>query len=152
TFTATAADTGRDAWKRQLYAYLMAFGDDDFYGHIPADNPITAEQLKAMGFTFVDHDALAGTEKYRRVQAKKESLALPLYEFASTRDGEDRITDASIASVMAMLAQNVLNNPMLAQAIGPEQALQWVNAIGYFSGMPRDFKLRFAGKNADEQQ
>ena len=152
TFTATAADIARDAWKRQIYAYLMAFGDDDFYGHIPADNPITQEQLAKMGFTFVDHDQMVGTEKYRRVRAPKKSLALPLYEFASTRDGEDRVSDSAIAAVMATLARDVMNNPMLAQAIGPEQALQWVNAIGYFSGMPRDFKLRFTGKTPEEEK
>ena len=152
TFTATAADSGRDAWKRQIYAYLMAFGDDDMYGHIPADNPITQEQLTALGFTFVDHDSLVGAEKYRRVRTQKASLAIPLYEFASTRDGEDRISDSAIATVMATLARDVMSNPMLAQAIGAEQALQWVNAIGYFAGMPRDFKLRFAGKPIEEQQ
>lgn len=152
TFTATAADIGRDAWKKQSYAYLMAFGDDDFYGHIPADNPITQEQLEKMGFTYVDHDDLAGTEKYRRVRAKKETLALPLHEFASTRDGEDRTSDSAIAAVMATLARDVMNNPMLAQAVGAEQGLQWINAIGYFSGMPRDFKLRMAGKPLEQQQ
>lgn len=151
-FTATAVDIGRDAWKRQLYVYTMAFGDDDFYGHIPADNPITKDQLTALGFTFVDNDEVAGEAKYRRVRAKKDAVALPLYEFASTRDGDDRTSDSAIASVMATLVRDLINNPMTAAAIGPEQAIALTNAIGHFSGLPRDFKLRFTGKTPEEQQ
>lgn len=152
TFTGTAVDIGRDAWKRQLYTYLMAFGDDDFYGHIPADNPITNEQLEALGFTFVDNDKMDGKEKYRRVHAKKSSIALPLYEFASTRDGEDRTNDSAIATVMATLIRDLINNPMTAAAIGPEQAIEWANAVGYFAGLPRDLKLRFTGQTPEQQQ
>ncbi len=152
TFTGTAMDIGRDAWKRQLYCYTMAFGDDDFYGHIPADNTITKEQLDALGFTYVDHDEMAGSEKYRRVRAKKSSLALPLYEFASTRDGEDRSNDSAIAAVMATLVRDLMNNPMMAAAIGPEQGIALANAIAYFAGLPRDFKLRFTGQTVDQQK
>jgi len=150
TFTSTPFDIMRDAQKRQLYAYLMTYGEGDFYGHIPAENEITEEQLEAMGFSYVDNDNMVGKEKFRRVRAKKESVALPLYEFAATRDGEDRSSDAQVATVMATFVRDLLANPMTASAIGPEQAIQLANQIAYFAGLPRDFKLRNTGKTPEE--
>lgn len=152
TFTATPVDLERDAWKRQIYAYLMTYGDDDFYGHIPAENEVTKEQLTAMGFTYVDNDAMTGKEKFRRVLVNKSSVALPLYEFASTRDGEDRTSDREVATVMATFARDILNNPMLATAIGPDQALAMANQIAYLAGLPRDFKLRNIGATPEAMQ
>jgi hypothetical protein len=152
TFTATPVDIARDAQKRQLYAYLMAYGDEDFYGHIPADNEITEEQLKTLGFSYADRDEMVGKEKFRRVRATKDSISLPLHEFSATRDGEDRTSDSAIAQVMATLARDVMNNPMLAAGIGPEQGIAWANAIGYYAGLPRDFKLRFTGQTPDQQK
>lgn len=152
TFTATPVDLARDAWKRQIYAYLMEYGEADFYGHIPAENEITDAQLTALGFSFVDSDGMVGKEKYRRVRATKQNVALPLYEFSATRDGEDRTSDAQLATVMATFVRDLLNNPMTAAAIGPEQAIALANQIAYFAGLPRDFKLRNTGKTPEEQK
>lgn len=152
TFTATPVDLEREAWKRQIYAYLMTYGDDDFYGNIPAENEITKDQLEALGFTYVDKDDLTGREAFRRVKIKKSRLAMPLYEFASTRDGEDRTSDREVATVMATFARDILNNPMLAQAIGPDQALGMANQIAYLAGLPRDFKLRNVGGTPQQMQ
>ena len=152
TFTATPVDIARDAWKRQIYIYLMAYGEVDFYGHIPAENEITEEQLKNLKFSFVDDDSMVGKEKFRRVRAKKESVALPLYEFASTRDGEDRSSDAQVAGIMATFYRDLLSNPMTASAIGPDQAIDLANQIAYYAGLPRDFKLRNTGKTPEEQK
>ncbi len=153
TFTATPVDLERDAWKRQIYAYLMTYGDDDFYGTIPAEGQITKEQLTAMGFTFVDNDAMVGKDKFIRVRAnKKNLLALPLYEFASTKDGEDRSSDSQAAVVMSQFFQNVMANPMLATAIGPDQAIFWANHIAHLAGVDRDMNLRNVGGTPEAQQ
>lgn len=152
TFTAIPVDNARDAWKRQIYVYLMAYGDDDMYGHIPSDNEITDEQLKALGFSFVDSDQMVGKEKFRRVLAKRSTLALPLYEFAATRDGEDRASDKEMAAVMATFARDLMSNPITAQAIGPDQAIQIANQIAYLAGLPRDFKIRNVGGSPEEMQ
>ncbi len=152
TFTATPVDIERDAWKRQIYAFLMSNGDDDFYGTIPAETEITKEQLTKMGFSFVDSDEVARKDKWIRVRAKKSNLALPLYSFASTRDGEDRTSDRETAVVMATFARDILNNPMTATAIGPDQALDMANKIAHLSGIDRDFKLRNVGGTPEEQK
>lgn len=150
-FTGTAIDLARDAQKRQLYAYLMAYGDDDFYGHIPADNEITKEQLNELGFEYVDDDKTAGKEKFRRVKAKKPSVALPLYEFAATRDGDDRQSDAQIATVLATFARDLFSNPVTLQAIGPDQAIELANKIAKYAGLP-EVKLRNVGLNPEKQK
>lgn len=152
TFTATPVDIEREAWKRQIYAYLMAYGDDDFYGSIPAENEITKEQLEALGFSYTDHDDLTGKEPFRRVSIKKSKMALPLHEFASVRDGEDRTSDRDVAAVMATFARDLLSNPMTAQAIGPDQAIGMANQIAYLAGLPRDFKLRNVGGTPEQMQ
>ena len=152
TFTATPVDIARDAWKRQLYTYLMAYGDEDFYGHIPADNEITAEQLQSLGFAYADPDGMVGKEKFRRVRAKRSKLALPLYEFAATRDGEDRTSDREMATVMATFARDLMQNPITAQAIGPDQAIEIANKIAYLAGLPRDFKIRNVGGSAEQMR
>ena len=152
TFTATPVDIARDAWKRQLYLYLMAYGDEDFYAHIPSDNEINAEQLQALGFSYADPDAMVGKEKFRRVRAKRSKLALPLYTFASTRDGEDRTSDREMATVMATFARDLMQNPITAQAIGPDQAIDIANKIAYLAGLPRDFKIRNVGGSAEQMR
>lgn len=152
TFTATPVDIEREAWKRQIYAYLMAYGDDDFYGSIPADNEISKEQLAALKFSYVDSDDLNGREKYRRVRAKKSAVALPLYEFASTRDGEDRTSDRETAGVMATFVRDLMSNPITAQAIGADQAIALANQIAFLAGLDRDFKLRNVGGTPEQQQ
>lgn len=152
TFTATPVDIERDAWKRQIYAYLMTYGDDDFYGTITSEIELTKEVLTALGFSFVDNDTLAGKDKFRRVRVKKSALALPLYEFASTRDGEDRMSDREVAMVMATFARDVMSNPITAQAIGPDQALDMANRIAHLAGVDRDFKLQNVGGSPEQQQ
>ena len=152
TFTATPVDIEREAWKRQLYAYLMTYGDDDFYGTIPSETELTKEQIEALGFSFVDNDEMAGKDKFRRVRVKKSAMALPLYGFASTRDGEDRTSDREVALVMATFYRDMMSNPITAQAIGPDQALDMANRIAHFAGVDRDFKLRNVGGSPEQQQ
>jgi hypothetical protein len=159
-FTSTPVDIFRDAWKRQLYQGLMAYGDEDIYAHIASDLPLTKEALEKMGFTFADeHDDMS--EGYypgihhRRIKVKKQATAIELWEIASTRDGDDRPNDAQTAQVLAQLVQPLLANPMTAQAIGAAQAIELANKIGQLAGLDRDFKLRDMtpqGANPQEQQ
>jgi hypothetical protein len=53
---------------------------------------------------------------------------------------------------MATLARDVMNNPITAAAVGPDQAIAMLNAIGYYAGLPRDFKLRNTGKTPEEEK
>lgn len=140
-FSATPVDIACMAWKRQLYQGLMAFGDDDIYTMIPSDTPLEQSVLEAMGFTFVDRD-MTNQDRYVQARIAKNRLALPLWSFASTRDNEDRTDNFRIAQTMGQLLQNMLNNPMLAQAIGPDQAIDLSNVLWKLAGLPPDRKLR----------
>lgn len=153
-FTATPVDIAREAWKRQLYQGLMAYGDDDIWVHIPADIPMTPEALNLMGFVIHDKPvimAAAGQgpglgfsprDKFYRARIKKSKIAMALWEFASTRDGEDRGDNSKVAQTMSLMVQNLLSNPMTAAAIGPAQAIELANQIARLAGLPKDFKLR----------
>ena len=142
-FTSKPVDIAREAMKRQVYQGLMAYGDDDFYTHIPSDFPLNKEALKEMGFTFVDKDEMVGAkDTHRRARVKKKLTAIELWEIASQRDGTDRPSDAGMATVMGQLVNQLLANPMIAPAIGAQQAIDIANQIAQLAGLPRDFKLK----------
>lgn len=151
-FTATPVDIAMGAWKRQLYQGVMAYGDDDFWVHIPSDTPLVKEVLQKMGFTFVDHDKPSAGDRYIRALANKKTTAMNLWEFASMRDGRDRVDNAKLAMAMAQFVQSYMANPMTAQAIGAAQAIDLANYIAKLAGMPRDFKLRDMSPSPEQQQ
>jgi hypothetical protein len=149
-FTATPVDIGRDAHKRQLYIGLMQYGDEDFWVHLPSDTPLTQDQLAQFGFTVHKKEDLVAKDQFRRYNAKKKHLsAIPLWSLASTRDGEDRIDNTRTAQAMGMLLQQMMANPIIAPAIGADQAIEWCNRIARLAGIEKDFKLRNVAPQAD---
>lgn len=151
-FTATPVDIAMDAMKRQNYQGLMAYGDDDIWVHIPADNALTPKQVEALGFTIHDKDLQSERDRYHLATISKDSTAVPLWAFSSTRYDSDRVDGVKIAQAMASFIQPYLMNPMTAQAIGPEQAIELANQISRIAGLPRDFKLRNTGPSTAEEQ
>lgn len=141
-FTATPVDIARDAWKRQLYWGLMAYGDPYIYTHIPSETPLTKEQLTKFGFTFNEKDVEVSQDNYRRAKVHKDDTAIDIWYLTATRDGDDRVNDAQIAVAMAQFAQQLLMNPLTAQAVGADQFIEMANRIGQLAGLPRDFKIR----------
>jgi hypothetical protein len=141
-FTAKPVAIARESMKRQIYCGLMAFGDPFFYSHVPSDLPLSKDVLEKMGFTYADPDEQhVRVDRHRRVIVDLKKTALDLWMFASTRDGQDRPNDAQMAQVMATMAQQLLANPLTAQAIGAHQAIMIANQIAQLAGLPRDFKL-----------
>jgi hypothetical protein len=152
-FNATPCDIAIGAWKRQLYQGLMAYGDDDIYVLLPSDIQLTKEQLTEMGFTFVDNDEhVSSTDRYRLAKTTKKITAMELWQFASTRDGDDRSSDGEAGRNMATLMQTIMANPVLMQTIGPDQLLELVNETAQLIGIRRDLKLRNANPNASAEQ
>ncbi|HEU4340038.1 MAG TPA: hypothetical protein VFU31_00560 [Candidatus Binatia bacterium] len=151
-FTSTPVDIARDAWKRQLYMGLMAHGDDDIYALLPSEIKLDKPALQKLGFTYVDNDEMVKNDRYKEVRTTKKFIALPLWSFSSTRDGDDRASDQQTAQALAMLWDKVMNNPITAQAVGPDQAIEWANQIGRLAGLDRDFKLRNSAGTPEEQQ
>ena len=154
-FTTTPVDIAAEAQKRQIYAGLMNYGDQDIYVHIPADSILTKDVLQSMGFTYVDNSVKTeGTSQrmYSKYHVRLNAVAVDLWEFASTRDQQDRVQNDKIAVALAQLFGEIMGNPITAQAVGAQQAIDWANEIAYFSGMPRDFKLRAVGGDTTPQQ
>jgi hypothetical protein len=144
TFTATPVDIMCEAWKRQIYVYLMAFGDDDIYAQIPAKTPLSKQQLEEMGFTFIDHDEAvlySPNKKFIAAKIKKDKTAVDIWYFASTRDGEDRTNDREVAVAMSQVMQPILNVPGMVQALGLDQIIEITNMIAQKAGVDRDFQL-----------
>lgn len=149
-YTGMGVDRGWEAWKRQLYSFLMAFGSPDVYAHLSHDPEYTPELLGVLGFTVVN--------KAKRLDSKHlvsgKKAMLQVEYFASTRDGAQRVNDTALAQAMLQMLGNALQNPMVAQAIGPEQSILLLNKVLEEMGLPEDFKLQAIPPQApsDEQQ
>lgn len=144
-FTTTPVDIAAEAWKRQLYIGLMNYGDEHMYIHIPSDVPLTKDTLEKMGFIYMDADIESrenGHRSHKRYRVPKKIVAVSLWEFASAKDQADRINNDKIAMALATLFDKIMTNPMTAEAVGAQQALEWANEISHFAGLPDDFKLR----------
>lgn len=138
-FAGVAIDRGCDAWKRQVYNYLMAYGEEEVYAQIPANIPLTTEKLNELGFTVEEHaENMAGKHL---IKTKKSALQSEY--FVSTREFGDRPQNADMANAMAQFLGSVFSNPILMQSIGPEQAIHLMNQVLETMGLPRDFKLNF---------
>lgn len=154
-FTKTPVDIAAEAWKRQLYLGLMNYGDEHMYVHIPSDMLLTREVLEAMGFTYMEQgntQVLGGRRSHTRYRVPKKIVAINLWEFASMKDQEDRINNDKIALALARLFEEVLGNPITAQAIGPDQAIEFANQIAHFAGLPADFRMRNTQQGSNPQQ
>ncbi len=147
-FTQTPVDLATEAWKRQIYAGLMAYGSEDFYSFVAYDNEITPALLKELGFTTVeqDEDKVRNRRVYLKgsrsaVKEKRDATSVMLESFAATRDEGDRISDSDTAgALMQFLMASV--NTEYGVCIGGDQYIELLNEIGQRSGaFNRDFKL-----------
>jgi len=145
-FTSSSVDRAVYAWKTQIYNGLMAYGEPEFYAQL--QTPVTRERLERLGFTVEDADEGITSKP---VVAVKDKTAISLESFSSVRDGMDRINNPASANVMAQLFGAAMSNPLVAQVIGPEQAVGLLNQIFELSGVPRDFRLKMA-KSVEELQ
>lgn len=145
-FTATPVDQGIYAWKKQLYDGLMAYGDNEFYAQLT--HKVDDDKLKKLGFTVESK----WDNKHRRMLVKAKKSAVMVESFASTRDGEDRINNSALADAMSKVLGFVIGNEQLMNAIGDEQAIDLVNEITEYLGLPEDFKLRDVAKGAPPKQ
>lgn len=140
TFTSTPVDIAREAMKAQIYQALMAYGDEETYAQV-SDGTMTAvpeKALEQLGFTVDEKPTQPGGKTLVKAKAK---TAIALEEFASTRDGDDRIDNVAGATAISNFMATILQNPMMEAAIGAEQAISIFNLIAQLAGFPRDFKL-----------
>lgn len=141
-FTAGAVDRGIYALKVMLYEGLMAYGETDLYARLP--NPVSEEQLKALGFTVEESD-----KKTTLVTGKKTAMLIE--SFASTRDGDLRSSGPDTAHAMVAMLQAITSNQQLLMEVGVPQVITLINEIASIAGLPRDFKFVPTGINAEHQ-
>ena len=152
-FTGTPVDNFMSAWKRQIYSYTMAYGDKEFYAHIPSEPKLTKKQLEVLGFAYADEDVFVeGSDKFRRIKVNKNSIAHPLHEFASNRDDIDRTSDVKVAAAMAQIMTPLLRNPITLQALGADQIIQIAEKIAHLAGVDRDFHLHAKPVTTPDEQ
>lgn len=153
-FTGVAIDQGIDAWKRQIYNGLMAYGQPDFYAQVAMDqspeSPTAAlnkDALEKLGFTAEGkYD-----EKRHKQYLKANKTAIAYESFSSDREGDERRNNAEMAQAMVQLLDTAMKYPQIAQSITPDQLIDMVNKIGQMGGLPRDFKLVASGEAKDLQ-
>ena len=149
-FTSSAIDRATDAWKRQIYEYLMAYGEEEVYAQLSIEEirDIGEQALNDMGFTVEEHGAQG--DKYAKV--KGSLTATQLEYIALTNESGQKTDNKAIANAMTQIFVGALNNPLLAQALGPDQSIQLLNQIIKWLGLPEDFRLRVANNGQNPQQ
>lgn len=147
-FTGISLDQGIDAWKKQLYQGLMAYGQPEFYAQVAMDEPMDETKLDALGFT------MGGKydEKTRKAYLKVKKTAIAYESFSSDRDGDMRINNAELAQACVQLLDTALKYPQVQEKINGDQLVQMVNQIARLAGLPNDFRLISTNAEAPMQQ
>lgn len=146
TFTGGFVDDGIYAWKKQLYEAMMAYSSDEVFARVTRLNNKTKEQVEKLGF---DVEEVEG-ETRMGVIGKKSALAME--GIASTRDGVDRINNPAVAATMVQLTQSFLAIPMVVEAVGLGQIVDWYNKVAVLIGLPQDFKITIKNDVSPEKQ
>jgi len=141
-FISNANDEFRAAKKRILYESYMMCGSPEV--RVPVINRYTKKTIEKAGFDVLDEDVesdvIVEPDKavYHTVTGTKSKL---FYNYVYTsRDGAQRPVNTEAANVLVQLI-NLLQNPMIAQAVGRERMYNIINEIFRLSGSGIDLKL-----------
>lgn len=126
-FIGASLDRAVEATKSMLYSYLTTYGTLDAYGHISKE--YSKEAVKKAGFT-IDDEGKDGVLVHAPV------ANLHVENWASHRDGPNRVPWTSIGREMAQLAGN------FAQSVPPEQVVPLVNMALEAMQLPQEFRLK----------
>jgi len=155
-FTSSFIEAGNYAKKKMLYDALMAHADDGITVGITsvwADSPEEFKKLlEKVGLTITDDMAYDPKKPEAMYTATASKSAMKLEEFASSRDGKDRINNPAIADAMSKIFTAVAGNQIITQSIGTQQLIELLNQIITVSGLPKEFKLRGADINPEAAQ
>lgn len=140
-FTTTPVDLAGEAWKRQLFEGLMAYGNGDFYAQVPFETALDKKTIEDLGFTVEEQGTDDDKMRERKVTVRvKDKTAISLDSFASTRDGADRINNQESGIALMTFLRDITNSPY-APAIGPDQFVMLANEAAQLIGLPRDVKI-----------
>lgn len=158
-FISDSFDEYRNARKRILYESYMAFGNPNL--RVPVINRYSSKVVEMAGFAVVEEEAedfntTDPTEPRRHTITGNKKKLFYDYIFTS-RDGAERSVNTQSANVLVQLL-GVLQQPLIASAIGKEKLYEIVNEIFRMSGAGIDLKLELKegennaiGVDANEQ-
>lgn len=138
-------DSSIQAWKEQIYAGFMAYGDDLVMAQVADLDGASKEALDNMGFEIEEGDG----KTYGVIGPKS---ALTVSAFASDREGVRRGDDAQLAMGLMQFAQTVFSVPQVVDAMGTEGIVDAFNTIAQFSGLPKNVKIRPPSKERQQLQ
>lgn len=145
-YTSIPVDQAMYAWGNQLYEARMNYGSKDFYAGLPSKIELTDAKLKEMGITVVEKAVNPGDSN----RVKVDMSAIEMESFATVPPTYRRITNNAIVRDLTMFFRDIMNNGVIQQAIGPDQALAIVNSIAELAELPMPAKLENVGM--DQQQ
>lgn len=134
--TSSFRDDAILARKRALYYGMLHFSDDKIFEEVSDITPATKKHLTDAGFEVTAVDGEPGVVS---VKGTKESLVMD--RIVSERDGTNRVSDPELAQLLLTFIDRMLQNPNLAQMMGPEQVAKVFNAAGELLGLPLESQV-----------
>lgn len=123
-------DRAVEAWKSQIYTYLMTYGTFDAYAYV---SPQLAKMAVDAGFTVLKSD-----QGGMLLQAPVGNLRVE--SFTAQRDGPNRVPWQQLGGQMVNIVTTFMASP-IAQAMGAENMISLLNMALEALGLPRDFRL-----------
>ena len=138
-FIGAGIDAGIAAKKRAIVEGLMAYGSDDVFAEV---TNLTDERRKALEDLGFEIEAY-GKAQTAGVKGKKHALKIDV--FVSERDGLNRLNDSKVGVAMLQALGIAMGNPVIVQAVGPDQLVRLADYVYRMLGLPEDFRLRTIG-------
>jgi len=142
-------DAFMHAWGYQVYEAWMNEGEDDFTAEIPYEEDVDKAVLEEIGFSFVEEPERSAGRAH--VKGKASKVLSDLLSFSLLPNSGDEATDGETARVLSEWSRDLLNNPITAQALGPDQAIALANAIAKLLKLPLDVPLKNTGLTPEKQ-
>ncbi len=129
-YVASWTDRAFEAWKSQIYSYLMAYGTADALASVSAELLPMAQQAGFM---------VGGTDSKGNVLVKAPVNRLRVEGFTSQRDGPNRVSWQQIGVQMLQTLPAIMGTPALAN--DPGQQVKLINYMLESMGFPRAFRI-----------
>lgn len=134
-FTGGFVDDALYARKKILYNAMMAYADDEILLTITDMTPDGKAALETMGFKIEDD----GEDGVMSVKGSKKLITME--SFFSERDGASRSTDASVAQMLGLFLQSLMQNPRVGAELPLKHIFKFFNQIAEYLGLPPELKL-----------
>lgn len=141
-FTLGLVDEAMAKKKRIFYEAAMEYIEDEVVAEVAIDklgiDPAQAAVvLEELGFSIE-----AQWNKGGGIMVRGPKSKLTVDDFASGRDGINRTSDTAVAGQMLQMFQAVFSQPAIVERVGIETAIEWLNNIAIYAGLPTSMRLR----------